>query len=153
MYTLWKKFVCVLFVTILLSGCASVHRPASIFTNLDVDRVYENGCPDCSPFNIAVQIQRRLFEERTPQINPYKFKIGEKILYEMAAGTTTEISACTRKKQNGVITGDLGSREIARNELIGTAFKLANSSISKHLAGIKSTEVNFNLILGAAQPV
>ncbi len=144
-----KKFYFTLCITIALFGCSTVYRPADIFTNENIDSIYESGCPNCSPLNIATQIQRRMFEERISQINPYKFKVGEKILYEKATGTE-EGTSCNRKKENKVLTGELGSREIARNELIGTAIMLADSSISKHLGGIKSSEVNFNLLLGAA---
>ncbi|MFZ2725159.1 MAG: hypothetical protein WAX77_02790 [Methylococcaceae bacterium] len=134
----------VVFLVITLSGCGAAYRPADIFTSDNSDIIIQKNCPNCAPWNLITQIERRVLEEPTSQINPYTFKS----LYPIA---TKPLSDCTRKKSdNGLVTGNLGVAETARNELIGTTIMLADSAISKHLAEIKSVETNTNLFLGAA---
>ena len=143
-----SKPIFIFFITVILSGCATAYRPADIFTSDQTTAIEETACPDCSNWNVFTRIQRVMFEEPIEQINPYQFEKGGKNFYTLATTTTTD---CNRNKDGDKSpTGKLGTAEIARNELIGTTIMLADSSISKHLASIKATETNMNLLLGAA---
>lgn len=146
-----SNLLLILLISSFLTGCGSAYRPPDIFTENDINTIETSICANMCGYNPFTLVQRSFIGNPTAQINPYKFKInGELSLYAVALGPIT--TACTRKKssKDASVTGELGNREIARNELIGTAIRLADAAISTHLGSIKSTETNMNLFFGAA---
>lgn len=139
---------------LVLTSCGGDHRPPDIF-NYDIGneanqkyKIEKTHCPDCSSISLR-QLYTPFTEPLVFQLNPFTY--GG--YYEEAKLLSSDVCKAGIPPRD---EKDLGTpptftkRESARNALIGASLHFADIAISNHLANIKSTEVDINLLLGGA---
>ena len=156
-----KYITVVILITFFLSGCGGDYRPPDIFNYEigydengypDPQQMYKmepTSCPGCTKYSI-----RNLYTPHVGslvlQLNPYTY--GG--YYAKAAKLESSTNSCTdgtppnSSDKKGTLPKTFTERERARNALIGASLRLSDLVISTHLGGIKSTEVDINMLLG-----
>ncbi len=156
------KFIArLILITSFISGCGGDYRPPDIFNydiGFDHNGVHDpqqkfkmklESCPDCTEYSIR-NLYRPVVGSLVLQLNPYTY--GG--YYEKAAKVENSTNSCTdgtppdSRNIKGKPPTTFTERERARNALIGASLRLSDLVISTHLGGIKSTEVDINMLLG-----
>lgn len=129
------KIYKIIIYSLVLIGCSHNQKPSAIFNYSYGNEIEETYCVQCGINPILWTIA--LFSgETTQQINPNEYE-G---LYKKYKDSIPVVN-CSK---------DFGLSERARNDLLAASLRLADASISEHLGMLKATEIDMNLILGAA---